>query len=68
MWIIKLFENFKNEYGICKLKCGGFFVINLLISEVENWLLNETNRSLAPLRRKAKDFVDEISEYLKSII
>ena len=42
-------------------------MINLSISEVENWLLNETNRSLAPLRKKAKSFVDEITEYLKSI-
>ncbi len=42
-------------------------MINLPIYEVENWLLNETSRSLAPLRKKAKSFVDDIVEYLKSI-
>lgn len=42
-------------------------MINLSIYEVENWLLNETERSLSPLRKKAKGFVDEITKYLKSI-
>ena len=47
--------------------CGGLLVKNLLVSEVEHWLLSETDRLLSPLRKKAKDIVDNIAEHLKRI-
>ena len=47
--------------------CGGLLVRNLSVSEVENWLLSETDRLLSPLRKKAKDIVDNIAEHLKRI-
>ncbi len=40
---------------------------NLSISEVEHWLLSETDRFLSPLRKKAKDIVDNAVEHLKWI-
>ena len=40
---------------------------NLSVSEVEHWLLSETDRLLSPLRKKAKDIVDNIAEHLKRI-
>jgi len=42
-------------------------VKNLSISEVEHWLLSETDRFLSPLRKKAKDIVDNAVEHLKWI-
>ena len=47
--------------------CGGLLVRNLSVSEVENWLLSETDRLLSPLRKKAKDIVDNTAEHLKRI-
>jgi len=47
--------------------CGGLLVKNLSISEVEHWLLSETDRFLSPLRKKAKDIVDNAVEHLKWI-
>ena len=47
--------------------CGGLLVRNLSVSEVENWLLSETDRLLSPLRKKAKDIVDNAAEHLKRI-
>lgn len=40
---------------------------NLSVSEVENWLLSETDRLLSPLRKKAKDIVENTTEHLKRI-
>ena len=40
---------------------------NLSVSEVENWLLSETDRLLSPLRKKAKDIVENTAEHLKRI-
>ena len=40
---------------------------SLSISEVERWLLSETNRLLSPLRKKAKNFVNDVAEYIKWI-
>jgi len=42
-------------------------VKNLSISEVEHWLLSETDKLLSPLRKKAKDIVDNAVEHLKWI-
>ena len=47
--------------------CGGLLVRNLSVSEVENWLLSETDRLLSPLRKKAKDIVENTAEHLKRI-
>ena len=40
---------------------------NLSVSEVENWLLSETDRLLSPLRKRAKDIVENTAEHLKRI-
>ncbi len=40
---------------------------NLSVSEVEHWLLSETDRLLSPLRKKAKDIVENTAEHLKRI-
>jgi len=42
-------------------------VRNLSVSEVENWLLSETDRLLSPLRKRAKDIVENTAEHLKRI-
>jgi len=47
--------------------CGGLLVKNLSVSEVEHWLLSETSRFLSPLRKKAKNIVDNAVEHLKWI-
>jgi len=42
-------------------------VKSLSISEVEHWLLSKTNRFLSPLRKRAKNIVNDVAEYIKWI-